>query len=98
MIVLFMGMVGWHHWLSGYEFDQASGAGDGQEILAGCSPWGRKDLDMTERMNWTDGSAIFGCWEISLLFSTVAVPIFPPHNFMYVFSAVLGLYCSMGFL
>ena len=31
-----------------------SGAGDGQGGLACCCPWGHKDLDMTERLNWTD--------------------------------------------
>ena len=31
-------MVGWHHWLDGYEFEQAPGVGDGQESLACCSP------------------------------------------------------------
>ena len=35
-------MVGWHHGLDGHEFDQAPGAGDGQGILACCSPWGCK--------------------------------------------------------
>ena len=33
------------------EFEQAPGVGDGQESLACCSPWGRKELDMTERLN-----------------------------------------------
>ena len=41
-------MVGWHHWLDGHEFEQALGGGDGQGGLAGCSPWGRKESDMTE--------------------------------------------------
>ena len=31
-------MVGWHHWLYGHEFDQASGVGDGQGSLVCCSP------------------------------------------------------------
>ena len=35
-------MVGWHHWLSGYEFEQALGVGDGQGNLDCCSPWGRR--------------------------------------------------------
>ena len=35
-------MVGWHHQLHGHEFEQASGAGDGQGSLACCSPWGRR--------------------------------------------------------
>ena len=45
-------MVGWHHQLDGHEFEQAPGGGDGQGSLACCSPWGRKELDMTEQMNW----------------------------------------------
>ena len=44
-------MVGWHHRLNGHEFEQALGFGDGQESLACCSPWGRKELDMPERLN-----------------------------------------------
>ena len=35
-------MVGWHHWLDGYEFEQAQGGGDGQGTLACCSPWGHR--------------------------------------------------------
>ena len=46
-------MVGWHHWFGGHEFEQALGVGDGQESLVCCSPWGRKESDMTERLNWT---------------------------------------------
>ena len=30
------------------------GAGDGQGSLACCSPWGHKELDTTERLNWTE--------------------------------------------
>ena len=41
-------MVGWHHCLDGHEFEQAPGVGDGQGILACCSPWGHKESDMTE--------------------------------------------------
>ena len=33
-------MVGWHHRLDGYEFEQALGVGDGQGSLVCCSPWG----------------------------------------------------------
>ena len=47
-------MVGWHHQLNGHEFEQAPGVGDGQGSLACCSPWGRKESDMTERLNWNE--------------------------------------------
>ena len=41
-------MVGWHHQLSGHEFEQALGGGDGQGSLECCSPWGHKESDTTE--------------------------------------------------
>ena len=44
-------MAGWHHQLDGCEFEQALGDGDGQGSLAYCSPWGREESDMTERLN-----------------------------------------------
>ena len=44
-------MVGWHHGLSGDEFEQALVVGDGQGGLACCSPWGRKESDKTEQFN-----------------------------------------------
>ena len=47
-------MGGWHHWFDGHEFEQALGVGDGQGSLSCCSPWGRKELDTTERLNWID--------------------------------------------
>ena len=47
-------MVGWHHRLYGHEFEQVPGVGDGQGSLACCSPWGRKESDMTEQLNWTE--------------------------------------------
>ena len=33
-------MVGWHHRLSGHEFEQTSGDSEEQGSLACCSPWG----------------------------------------------------------
>ena len=38
-------MVGWHHWL-GHESEQTPRDSEGQGSLAGCSPWGRKELEM----------------------------------------------------
>ena len=44
-------MVGWHHQLDGHEFEQAPGVGEGQGSLVCCSPRGRKESDMTKRLN-----------------------------------------------
>ena len=44
-------MVGWHHRLNAHDFAQAPGDGEGQGGLACCSPWGRKGLDTTQRLN-----------------------------------------------
>ena len=52
-------MVRWHHRLNGHEFQWALGVGDSQGSLACCSPWGCKELDTTEWMNWTE--AKFQC-------------------------------------
>ena len=46
-------MAEWQHELGGHEFEQAPGVDDGQGSLTCCSPWGCKELDMTERLNWT---------------------------------------------
>ena len=45
------GMVGWHHCVDVHEFEEALGVGDGQGSLLCCSPWGHKELDMSERLN-----------------------------------------------
>ena len=45
-------MVGWHHRLNGHEFEEALGVGDGQGNLVCCNPWGCKESDMTEWLNW----------------------------------------------
>ena len=43
-------MDGWHHWLSGHKFEQSPGD-SGQGNLACYSPWGHKELNMTEWLN-----------------------------------------------
>ena len=49
-------MVGWIHWLNGHEFAWTLGVGDAKGGLTCCSSWGRKESDMTERLNWTEYS------------------------------------------
>ena len=41
-------MVGWQHRLSGHEFEQTLGVGDGQGGPVCCSPWACKESDRTE--------------------------------------------------
>ena len=43
-------MVGWHHRLNGQESVKPLGVGDGQGSLVCCSPWDRKELDITEQL------------------------------------------------
>ena len=47
-------MAGWHHQLDGHEFEWTPGVGDGQGGMACWDSWGRKESDMTERLNWTE--------------------------------------------
>ena len=66
-------MVGWHHWLKGHGFGWTPGVGDGQGGLVCCDSWGRKELDTTERLNWTElvvqwlGLPLLWAWVQSLV-------------------------------
>ena len=44
-------MVGWHYQFNGHELGETLRVGDGQGGLVCCSPWGHKELDMTEQTN-----------------------------------------------
>ena len=44
-------IVGWHHQCSECEIGQTLGDGEGQRGLVCCSPWGRKELDVTGQLN-----------------------------------------------
>ena len=52
-------MTGLHHQLDGRGFEWTLGVGDGQGGLACCDSWGHKELDTTERLNWTEWSSGF---------------------------------------
>ena len=52
-------VVGWHHWLNGHEFDQSPGDSEGQGGLWCCSPWGLKELDVTEWLNSNSSNYLF---------------------------------------
>ena len=55
-------MIGWHHQLYEHEFKQAPWVSDGQGNMACYSPWGRKESDTTEQLNWI---IILGLWRIN---------------------------------
>ena len=44
-------MVGWHHWLSGHEFEQTPGDSEGQGRLECCSSWDHKES--AQLSDWT---------------------------------------------
>ena len=48
--------VGWHHRLNEHGFGWTLGVGNEQGGLGCCGSWGRKELDTTERLNWTEGT------------------------------------------
>ena len=61
-------MVGWHRRLNGHEFQQAPWVGDGQGDLACCSPWGWKEPDTTEWLNWTELN-----WQVQISAETTSL-------------------------
>ena len=71
-------MVGWHHQFNKREFEQAPGDGEGQGSLECCSPWGRKECDMTERLNNNNNKDIIKtslmkqCWKTHLKWDRVS--------------------------
>ena len=74
-------MVGWHHQLDGHEFGLTLGVGNGQGGLVCCGPWGHRELDTTEWLNWTKTWLQPKCLTVPSLhkFSScpfVAVPFF----------------------
>ena len=46
--------IGWHHWLNGHEFEQALGVSDRRGSLECCGPWGHKESNTAEWLNWTE--------------------------------------------
>jgi len=62
-------MAGWHHWLNADEFEWTPGISDGLgglQLQMSCNSWGCKELDTTERLNWTEPPYI-AIWKVLLL-------------------------------
>ena len=68
-------IVVWYHQFDGHEFQKPPGNGEGQESLGCFSPWGHKELDMTEGLNNNNcclrdvvevSGRNFGAWGMSM--------------------------------
>ena len=75
-------MAGWHHQLNWHEFEQAPGVGDGQGSMSWGSPWGRKESDTTEPLNWT--------WGICFVFGRSFFDAFNTKNWKNFFNRTLA--------
>ena len=58
-------MAGWHHWLDGCESEWTPEIGDGQEGLACCASWRRKESDTTDQLSWSQVKMIGEWWSFS---------------------------------
>jgi len=83
-------MVGWHHWLSGHEFEYTLGVGDGQGSLVCCGLWGRKESDTTEWLNWTELNALYLNLKNEVACFCLGLPL-KETVISEVFSGALGL-------
>ena len=61
--------------LNGPEFEQALGDGEGEGSLVCCSPWGRKDSDMTGWLNNNNSPYIQCFTQASLLIHAAAASV-----------------------
>ena len=52
------GMIKWHHRHNGHEVEETPGNSEAQGRLACCSPWGCKESDTTEWMNYNNWKSI----------------------------------------
>ena len=80
-------MAGWQHWLDGRESQWTPRVGDGQEGLACCDSWGRKESDTTERLIWSDLSVLQSFFTLILTVTTLKFigRLFCTNSSMYIF-------------
>ena len=87
---------GWHPWLDGHEFEQAPELVIDRGSLACSSPWGRKESDLTQQLNWTDAiKKNFFNLKVEKHCSRVAGTTISPGNLLamqiYWISLILGI-------
>ena len=78
-------IVGWHHWLSGHEFEKTLGDGEGQGSLVSQSPWGCKEFD-TEWLNNNNRRKWLFCYVLKYIFKlyTKAILNIPWFEWKYL--------------
>ena len=92
-------MVGCHHWLNGHEFGWAPGVADGQGILECCSSWGRKELDRTESLNWTEDMSFLLWWStVFLTYPLCIILLIHVLTLIFLLIQLKKLLCSQNFL
>ena len=78
-------MAGWHHQLDAHEFQWTLGVGDRQGGLVCCDSWSPKELDTTERLNWTEWLVMLSifsctCWPSVYHLQKMSILIFRPFK------------------
>ena len=89
-------MVGRHHQLDGHEFEQAPGVGDGLGSLVCYSPYGGKELDTTEWLNWTEYDSNINIWfviQISLTENKSLIQ-FKSIHYLYELAIFVKIQCE----
>ena len=86
------GMVGWHHWINGHEFEQTLGDSEGQGSLVCSSSWSRRQSGTTEQLNSNDDEytslhlSVYGCVHTQCLTlcdpMACSLPVFSVHRIL----------------
>ena len=83
-------MLGWHHQLDGHKSEQIPLVSDGQGSLVCCSPWGCKELDMTEQLNNKSFPKIYAFMaKLYLFISNSCVFIFLQEHMCAIISKIV---------
>ena len=77
---------------------QAPGGGDGQGSLMCCSPWGRKESDMTEHLNWAEAPIMDMWWRDSCAVEDGSERDFSFYTFYNFWFCIQILWLSIQFL
>ena len=72
-------IVGWHHQLNGYEFEQSPGDGEGQRSRVCCNQWGHKESDMTANQQQLQQPYLLGKSWYGKMFSSIT-DFYPLHK------------------